>query len=653
MFLILSILFIVILFIYVVYGSIYRFIYPVIKCLHYQPPHNEYDYIVVGGGSAGCALASRLSEDSTISVLLIESGDHGLVLDARIPAAAPKLQHSTNDWKDFTEPQNNACLGLNNLKSFWPRGKCLGGSSVMNFMAYVRGDERDYQSWSHITKDEKWGWNSVSKIFQRMENCGSSLGDIDITKRGTKGPLHISVKHPVNKIAELFVYGANQLGHVIGDYNEGNTERVSLVQSTTYHGSRCSSADTYIWPIISTRPNLHVLVQSTVTNLKFDLSKLNTFDNDYHTSSHITPISYEDAKCNSINNHTKKLLHVNGVEVICHSPIETRYYVSCKKEIILSASAIGTPKLLQLSGIGSCKDLQKVDVKCIIDNPYVGLNLQDHIMVPLLFIPTDRKSKEKIGSTSKCDLQSIPSLFNYFVHGKGDLCSSLYDATLFYSTNNNKHTFPDIQIGIICTPGTHEFWNKLLNISTSNYIKNEYISDNAEGFTMLPTLLHPLSHGKVSLHSSDPNTSPRIEPNYLSDIDNVDVNTLIDGVIKCIEISKKMKINVKPVFPQDLMDKYNYNPDASSSRSELNASDPNSRNFLEEFVRRYATTKYHPVSTCSINQVVDSDLRVYGVSNLRVADASVFPHLTSGNTNAPAIMVGEMAADIILTRTDD
>lgn len=310
-------------------------------------------------------MASRLSENPQTSVLLIEAGDNGLRTGARIPAMVGDLQHTDIDWEDYAEAQGDkACTHLRDGKSYWPRGKCLGnepllmyfvnaqqrmitfycrptligGSSVLNYMAYVRGNSADFDSWANILSDSKWGWESVSKIFEGMEDCSTipvndgsnGMASLDDTTsgRGLRGPMSVSVKSPINPIAASYCRAAVDVGFSLGDYNGASQEVASVLQTTAKFGRRHTSADGYIWPFVGKRDNLHVLLKGEVSRVLFEHSE------DVSTDS--SPVA-------------------TGVEVFVKS---AAMRVHAKKEVVLSASAIGSPKLLLLSGVGP-KEVRK------------------------------------------------------------------------------------------------------------------------------------------------------------------------------------------------------------------------------------------------------------------------------------------------------
>jgi choline dehydrogenase len=429
--------------------SLYKICKP--KKTIFQPDH-DYDFIVVGGndsfsifsclsfligGSAGCALASRLTEDPSVKVLLIEAGGDGLHLETRIPAAAGELQHSAVDWEDYCETQpGRACTEIIDGKSFWPRGKCLGGSSILNYMAYVRGNQEDYNSWAMLLSDPKWGWDSVRNIFKRMENC-STIRGLNSQIRGMNGPLNVSIKSPVNPIASAFVQAASALGYRIDDYNGINQECASILQTTTKSGSRHSAADAYIWPILSSRDNLHVLLQTEVTRVLFHQSSPQAAHN-----------SNNNTESNS-NSHSS-FLQTKGIEYFDRNTKQFKQ-ILCNHEVILSSSAVGSPKLLLLSGIGPANELEALGIPCLMHHPHVGKNLQDHVIIPTIVNATQTPAVD-IGTINQHKGKNFPNglwaMLEWLFFGTGHLASSTYDTTLFYKSGLNKELpFPDLQLG--------------------------------------------------------------------------------------------------------------------------------------------------------------------------------------------------------------
>lgn len=359
-----------------------------------------------------------MSENPEVTVLLLEAGGNGLSLTARIPLIASQLQHSAVDWGEYAEPQGNqACTKLKDGRSYWPRGKALGGSSILNYMAYVRGDMSDYESWASITDNEAWDWPNVSSVFKRVEGCYAICNEgIDLETRGIDGPLAIDFKYPRNPIALRFVAAAGALGFAVVDYNHGCLERtVSILQTTTREGARCSAADAYILPVMGSRPNLHVVLNAEVSRIVLN------------TTQPSMPVA-------------------TGVKYYLNGKRDAEFTAIAKKEVVVCSSAVGSPKLLMLSGIGPREHLTKMNIPCIVNSPEVGKNLIDHLVLPIL-IRAHKKYKD-IGSINKSSSSTLSSIYWWGFSGIGNLASSSYDASMFYSTGlNPDFPYPDIQIG--------------------------------------------------------------------------------------------------------------------------------------------------------------------------------------------------------------
>ncbi|KAH9255198.1 hypothetical protein BASA81_006638 [Batrachochytrium salamandrivorans] len=505
-----------------------------------SPDSQPYDYIVCGAGSAGCAVASRLSENPKVRVLLLEAGGNGLALDARVPAACGKLQTTQMDWADFIEPQAGvACTGFLDGKAFWPRGKGLGGSSLINYMAYVRGQPADFDSWAAECGDERWAFKHCLPAFERIERVG-----------GGNPPACASLGQ------RLFACHAQVRMRTCGTMGKK-------------------------------RPNLHVVCHILVNRIVFDANK------------RAVAVEY------FVGNSTKPQT------------------VRCSKEIILSCSAVGSPCVLLRSGIGSQADLAKFNIPVVVDNAEVGRNLQDHLAV--LQLVREKPGKHCMAvNTSRAEHSPFP-LLEWLFKGTGLLASSAYDASVFYPVHGTKMN--DAQIGIFCSPGNEPIWNNI-RVPTKTHVPGDMLAANGEGAILVPTLLHPQSRGSVQLRSANARDGPIIHANYLSTPG--DFTTMVDICVQSAKLIKEMDLLGEIVVPKEVA----HLPQ-------------DSRELWEFMARNFCNTLYHPSSTCKIGLVVDSELRVKHVTGLRVADASIMPHLTSGNTNAPSIMIGERCAEFI------
>ena len=306
--------------------------------------------------------------------------------------------------------------------------------------------------------------------------------------------------------------------------------------------------------------------------------------------------------------------------------------VEATREIIVSCAAIGSPLLLMRSGIGDKNELEKHGIECLVNNPNVGRNLEDHLAF-FTICPAKQGKESDLKSVNKKTAENLPGAFpalhDWILHGNGPLASSALDTQCFFRTGLNLDMpFPDAQIQGFVSPGHYDLWFNNIRIPPEDYIPQRLLADDGEGFIFVNTLLHPKSKGYIELTSKDPQVHPKIHANYL--LEEEDLDTLVAICLKSVDIAKNMDLLGPPVIPKDLQ----YLP-------------LESKELWAEMCRRYATTLYHPTSTCKMGLVCNSDLTVKGVTGLRIADASVMPHIVSGNTNCPSIMIGERAADFI------
>ena len=523
-----------------------------------------YDYIIVGAGSAGCVLASRLSADPAVSVLVLEAGPTDDADEIRVPAAFYRLFQTEYDWNYLTVPQHRAA----GRSIYWPRGKVLGGSSSINAMIYIRGNRHDFQTWRDEHGCVGWGYEDLMPYFRRAEDNSRGAN----VYHGTGGPLAVTEPRYKSHACEAFIAAAKEQGAAANDdFNGPRQDGVGWYQQTQRHGQRFSAATGYLYPAIS-RPNLTVRTGALVTKVIIE-------------GGQATGVSY---------------LHRG-------EPVTAR----ADAEVILSGGAINSPQLLMLSGVGPAEQLIEHGIDVVADSRGVGVNLSDHPVLPVVWsTPRVRGLWEKAGNAS---------MLRWRLTHRGPLTSNLAESGGFAHSEAGLPA-PDLQLHVL--PGPYQ---------------NQGLADPAQrAMTVLVGLVDVASRGRVRLRSADPRHRPAIDPGYLSD--DRDSRALAAGLKMAREF-----VTAKPM--------------AAICASEL-APGAHIRSDAEllAYVRSSVTTLYHPVGTCAMggesrwNSVVDPELRVRGVSGLRVVDASVMPVVPRGNTNAPTIAIAERAADLIAGR---
>lgn len=531
----------------------------------------EFDYIIVGAGSAGCVLANRLSENPNTSVLLVEAGGPDKKLEIGIPGGYAKLHRSEVDWGFSTEPQPFA----NNRRIYLPRGKVLGGSSSTNAMAYVRDNKADFDEWASLG-NPGWSYEEVLPFFKKSEH------NEDLIKafHGQNGPLNVGfAKSFQTPFASAFVAGCQEVGIPRNeDYNGERQEGSGFFQFTIKEGKRHSTAAAFLKPAIL-HSNLQVFTQTRVSQVLIEKDRA---------------IGVELARANG-----------------------SLEKVFSKKEVILCAGAFQSPQLLMLSGIGEPEELKSAGIEVKLALPGVGKNLQDH-----LFFPVSALAKVNEGFNHHLSaLNQVKDLIGYLLTHWGVLTCSPLEAVAFYHSQGKSGVDFQLHFAPIHVGDCYE---------TDMYDLNTY--PKTDGFTILPSLLKPESVGYVGLCSSDYRDSPVIQPNFLSA--EVDLLRLVEGAKKALEILKSDAFGP-------------YRKRILSPREE-------SDDALAEYIRKSVETIYPPTGTCKMGNdadaVVNASLEVNGIGGLRVADASIMPAIVAGNTNAAVIMIGEKAADLILSR---
>ncbi|WP_024589141.1 choline dehydrogenase [Aliihoeflea sp. 2WW] len=527
----------------------------------------EADYVIVGSGSAGAAMAYRLSEDGRNSVIVIEYGGTDIGPFIQMPAALSfPMNMSLYDWGFESEAETH----LGGRKLATPRGKVLGGSSSINGMVYVRGHARDFDHWAGEGA-AGWAYADVLPYFKRMETAhGGEEG-----WRGTEGPMHVKRGPRRNPLYAAFVEAGRQAGfETTDDYNGSKQEGFGAMEQTIHHGRRWSTANAYLRPALK-RPNV---------------SLVNGF---------VRRVVIENQRA-------------TGVEFEARRQIQ---FVKARREVIVAASSINSPKLLMLSGIGPAAHLAQHGIKVIADRPGVGANLQDHME---LYI--QQEATKPITLYSKLNLFSkalIGAEWLFFKSGLG--ASNHFEAAAFLRSKAGVD-YPDIQYHFL--PVAIRYDGKA--------------AAKSHGFQAHVGPMRSKSRGSVTLRSSDPADKPVIRFNYMSHPDDW------TDFRHCIRLTRE-------IFGQAAFDEFR-------GREISPGADVSSDEALDAFIRDHAESAYHPCGTCRMGRaddphaVVDPECRVIGVDGLRVADSSIFPRITNGNLNAPSIMVGEKAADHILGR---
>ncbi|MEV6352827.1 GMC family oxidoreductase [Streptomyces hydrogenans] len=512
---------------------------------------NMYDYVIVGAGSAGCVLAARLSEDPEVRVALIEAGGPDTAQEIHVPAAFPQLFKSALDWDLDTDPEP----GIGGRRAYLPRGRVFGGSSSINAMIYIRGNRADYDGWA-AAGATGWSYDDVLPYFKRAED--NERGED--AHHGVGGPLTVSDGRSRHPLTSAFVRAAQQAGHKANDDFNGETQDgVGRYQLTQRDGLRCSAAVAYLHPALA-RPNLTVLPAARAQRVVIEGGR------------------------------------ASGVEVERDGTTEV---VRAEREVILSAGAYESPKLLMLSGIGPAAALSALGIGVVQDLP-VGQGLQDHYMT-LLNFRTDTESL--IGAATAENAALLQG------EGRGPLTSNIGEAGGFFRSRPELDA-PDIQF----------------HAAPVLFHQEGLGAPVAHGFSFGPCVLAPTSRGAVTLRSARPDAAPRIVHQYLTTAE--DRGAIVAGIRTALDIAAQPAVADLVTAPFDVP--------ASDSDGDLLA-----------WARRSGQTLFHPTSTCAIGSVVDPELRVYGVRGLRIVDASVFPSVTRGNTNAPTIMAAEKAADLV------
>jgi choline dehydrogenase-like flavoprotein len=525
-----------------------------------------YDYIIVGGGSAGCVLANRLSEDPSIKVLLIEAGGPDTNMLFRMPAGFAKMTKGVASWGWSTVPQKH----LNGRVIWYTQAKVVGGGSSINAQLYTRGNAMDYDAWKTEAGCEGWSYRDVLPYFKRSEDNQRLVNDY----HGYGGPLGVS--YPVNPppISFAFLRAAQEAGIPFNDdFNGAVQDGIGHYQLTTRNAERSSTASGYLGPVRS-RPNLTV----------------------------------------RLNTPTLRILVENlravGVEVGNSGRVET---VQAEREVILSSGAIGSPRLLQLSGIGPADALAAAGIAVVHDLPGVGTNMQDHLDLYTICECTGDHTYDRVAQPHR----TVWAGLQYLLFKTGPVTSTLFETGGFWYADRQARS-PDIQF----------------HLGLGSGIEAGVAAMRNPGVTLNSAFLRPRSRGTVRLASADPAAAPLIDPNYWSDPYDRECS------LKGLQLAR------------DILSRPALRPFVLAER--LPGDGIKSEEDLMQYAYRSCKTDHHPVGTCAMgsgeNAVTTLDLKVRGMDGLRVVDASVMPLVPSSNTNAPTIMVAEKASDAILGR---
>jgi choline dehydrogenase-like flavoprotein len=528
----------------------------------------EFDYIIVGGGSAGCVLANRLTAGGKHRVCLLEAGPEDRSPLIGIPGAFAYFMFSRKyNWSFEAEPASDIRKGD---PVFCPQGKGLGGGSAINAMIYIRGHRADYDHWASLG-NRGWGWDELLPYFRKNE-CNERGGD-DL--HGDSGPLHVSDCRNYYPINERFLQAGGEAGFPrTDDFNGPEQEGVGFYQFTIRDGKRCSSSHAYLKPARS-RPNLEVVCNAQANRILF-----------------------EDKRA-------------VGIEYRQKGRIERLH---ARREVILSSGAYNSPKLLMLSGIGASGDLMDAGIEPFHELPGVGENLQEHVDSCVL---QESRKKDGFRASPGGLVRMAPEPFRYLFGKKGKLESSVTQAGAFLKTSAELE-MPDVQLHFL--PLLYDDSGRDIRLMSKS------------GYSCHVCVLRPKSLGRMTLRSADPDDPPRIDLNFLNHPD--DRKTLVDG------IRLARRILAAPAFDDYRGVELNPGPEAQDDEDILARA------------KEKLGLVYHPVGTCKMGHdamaVVDDRLKVHGLESLRVVDASIMPTLIGGNTNAPAMVIAEKAADLIL-----
>lgn len=525
-----------------------------------------YDYVIVGGGSAGCVLAARLSEDSSARVLLLEAGGRDRHPLIHMPVGFAKMTGGPHTWGFNTVPQRHA----ENREIPYAQARVIGGGSSINAEIFTRGHPSDYDRWATEEGCDGWAFRDIQQYFLRSEGNSILSGEW----HGTDGPLGVSNVPDPHPTTRAFVQSCQELGIPYNpDFNGQTQAGTGVYQTTTKNNRRCSAAVGYLKPVES-RPNLTVRTDCTVKRITFEGTR------------------------------------AISVEVFVGGGVER---IHADNEVILTAGAIGSPKMMMLSGVGPAAHLKEHGVNVVHDLPGVGENLNDHFGIDIV---AELNPASKSLDQYKKMLPAAVAGIQYYLFKSGPITSNVVEGGAFWFADQTAEV-PDLQFHFLAGAGAEE--------------GVPGVAPGAQGITLNSYTLRPRSRGTVRLRSGNPEDAPLVDPKYLAD--PYDLRTSAEGV----RISRE-------IFRQPSLQKH-------INRIVLPDESVETEDDLKAYARKYGRTSYHPTATCKMGvddmAVVDPKLRVHGLDGLRICDSSAMPSLIGSNTNAPTIMMAEKAADMI------
>lgn len=570
----------------------------------------QYDVVIVGGGTAGCVLAARLSENPNIKVLLLEAGTSGVAqLFTRIPLTYGRLFPTEHDWHIRTEAQPHAA----DRKLFWPRGKLLGGCSSVNALMFHFGTPSDYDEWARVAGSDEWSWKNLKQYFLKFEHYNENPEfPVDVSKRGSTGPVQTGFFGNNSLWGKAFVQSCIRIGippRVDFNTDDGTLGTGKIMTYIDKRGRRSSTESAYFTPEVLARPNLTVL-----------------------TGAHVTRIILAQ-------DHTTGVKRAVGVEFSTGSS-GSRYRVRAGKEVVLAAGAVHTPHILMVSGIGPAEHLTTHGVPVLHDLPGVGQNLYDHGVVNLHFRADPKASLYHLAKRGAPGFTALKELLKWQLYGAGPMRCNVAESVAFFRSDDPtlfpREQFADDIEDTTSSPGAPDVE---LCACPITYKDHGYsIGPVGSSCSLTCVLLRPTSTGTVSLQSNDPFVAPVIDPNYLATAH--DVAVLKRAVRVLLRIAQAEPISsviskgshVLPALDEKL--------------------GPVGDDVVEKIVRERIDTLYHPTSSARMAPLeqggaVDPHLLVYGIAGLRICDASIFPTINSGHTAAPVIAIAEKAADLI------